>query len=134
MAVTITVRHELPPEVAHLLSALSPNDVARILSFVIPLFTWVSRIEGKIDVLTLAQAANQKEIQVFMSLQTVRNDRLDAATTGIAKILKSLRDRLASGEPATVAELARYDEITTRLEGMGKDEADPLLEAPPQTV
>ena len=63
-----------------------------------------------------------------MAEQTVRLDKLDAATTKIATVLQELRDSATNG--MTPAEVARFDSTIATLEAMGRTPEDPLPEVP----
>lgn len=103
---------------------LQPDLVGLLLN----IYTAATRIEQKLDALTRAAAANQKENRIAMGGISVRLDKLDAASNGIAAELKKLRDTLASGTAATPEELARFDAQIAALEAMGKDPENPLPE------
>jgi hypothetical protein len=78
----------------------------------------LNRIEAAIS-------ANHKESITTMSQVSIRLDRLDADSNMLAAAFKALRDKLASGEPATPEELARFDAGLAALEAMGADPAQP---------
>ena len=70
----------------------------------------------------------QTEEKKFMADQTVRLDKLDAATTKLATVLQELRDAAVNG--MSPADAARFDATIATLEAMGADPANPLPEVP----
>ena len=79
--------------------------------------------------LPVAVAELKDKLEAFMAEQTVRLDRLDAATSQIAAVLQELRDKAVNG--MTEQEVARFDGLIASLEQMGKDPANPLPAPPP---
>lgn len=93
-----------------------------------------SRLETKVDFLI------QKVDNLFLSLKGLNTQmhekfeelrqRLDTATNGIAAELKALKDQISGGLSASEAQKV-VDDMTPlieRLEGMGKDENNPIPE------
>ncbi len=88
----------------------------------------VTMNETKLDKLVHMVFKLTEKVDVMTEQFDALAARLDVATNDIATKLNDLKAKLAgglSGDEAA-AEIAKLEPIITRLEGMGKDVADPV--------